>query len=241
MQLSETRPTPVKPPGYRLAVWMIHTFTQLMAKVEVMGTENIPSTGPCIIVANHLGRMDALLVHYLVSRDDVLVMVAEKYRKIPIMRWLVKQTNGIFIERFSADFSGLRVVIRHLRSGGMIAIAPEGTRSQTEALIEGKPGAAYLAARLGVPLLPACVTGSEDRLVNAQLRRLRRPLLKVKFGDPFYLPKLATPPSDEQLKEYTDEIMCHIAALLPARYHGIYAGNPRLQELLGKTHTTESP
>jgi 1-acyl-sn-glycerol-3-phosphate acyltransferase len=126
-----------------------------------------------------------------------------------------------------------------LKEGHVLVIAPEGTRSQTGALIEGRSGASYLAAQSGVPVIPVGIHGSEDQVVGANLRRLRRTTIIARVGKPFQLPPLKRGQREQALQAYTDEIMCQIAALLPPEYRGVYADHPRLMEILdGKSTMT---
>lgn len=217
---------------YRLVRALINLCVRFFTRVEVIGLENVPKEGAFIAASNHLGRLDGVLVYYLLKRDDVVMLVAEKYRKYLLLRWLAKILDATFIDRFNADFSALRRVLSQLKNGGAMVIAPEGTRSRTRALLQGWSGAGYLAARSGVPVIPVAVTGTEDDLVVAQLRRLQRPRLVVRIGKPFSLPPLNNREREKQLREYTDEIMCRIAALLPSDYRGVYAEHPRLRSLL---------
>jgi len=113
-----------------------------------------------------------------------------------------------------------------------LVIAPEGTRSRTGSLIEAKPGVSYLATKLNRPIVPVGITGTEDQALIVNLKKLRRGHITVTAGHPFMLPPLPRENRDEVLKQYTDEIMCHIAALLPEKYRGVYANHPRLKELL---------
>jgi len=205
---------------------------RLVARVEVDGMENLPASGGYIVVANHLGRMDIPLVYDLLDRDDVILLVAEKYRKYGIVRWLVKKVDALWLERFSADLRALRNTLARLKAGGVLVIAPEGTRSPTGALLPGKAGAGYLAAKSGLPLLPVAVTGTEDALVKSQLKRFKRLHIKVRIGTLFQAPALEGRNREAALQEITDEIMCRIAALLPEAYRGVYADHPRLPEFL---------
>ena len=159
-------------------------------------------------------------------------MIADKYQKDLLWRWLGDHLNAIWLDREEVDFSSLREVFRRLKDGGLLGIAPEGTRSKTEALAPGKPGAAYLAARSQVPLIPVGVTGTEDRLVKQKLKRLQRLDITINIGEPFMLPPLPRKNREEFLQESTDEIMCQIAALLPPEYRGVYKDFPRVSELL---------
>jgi 1-acyl-sn-glycerol-3-phosphate acyltransferase len=99
-------------------------------------------------------------------------------------------------------------------------------------LIEGKPGVAYLAARSGFPVVAVAITGTEDKVVLGNLKRLRKSTIILTGGEPFIIPPLPNKNRNEALQKYTDEIMCQIAALLPERYRGVYAEHPRLKELL---------
>jgi 1-acyl-sn-glycerol-3-phosphate acyltransferase len=179
-----------------------------------------------------LGRLDVPLIYNFTDRRDIIMFVAEKYRRSTLVRWLVKQLDAIYVDRYNADFAALREALRRLRSGGIMVLAPEGTRSPTGALIKGRPGVSYLAAKANVPIVPVALTGTEDGYVVSQLRRFRRAQVTIRVGQPFTLPAVRGGNRDEKLQTYTDEIMCRIAALLPLEYRGVYADHPRLQEFL---------
>ncbi|HJZ04391.1 MAG TPA: hypothetical protein VJ327_00830, partial [Patescibacteria group bacterium] len=99
---------------------------------------------------------------------------------------------------------------------------------------EGKPGVAYLAARSGFPVVPVAITGTEDKVILGNLKRLRKSTIILTGGEPFIIPPLPNKNRDEALQNYTDEIMCRIAALLAERYRGVYAEHPRLKEILAE-------
>lgn len=205
---------------------------RLIANLETIGHENIPKTGGCIVASNHLGRLDALLAIILTDRDDVVLMIAEKYQNYAFWRWVAKELDALWLNRYEADFHALRQVHKRLREGELLAMAPEGTRSSSGALIRGKPGAAYLAAKTGVPIVPVALTGTEDSLVKDRLRRFKRLHIRVVAGPAFNLPPMPRQNRDAYLQAQTDEIMCRIAAMLPPEYRGVYANHPRLQQLL---------
>ncbi|MBP1692777.1 MAG: 1-acyl-sn-glycerol-3-phosphate acyltransferase [Chloroflexi bacterium] len=218
--------------GYRLVHRGAKILTVLLARVEVQGWENLPRQGAYIATANHLGRLEIVLVYYLLDREDVILIIAEKYRQSGFWRWLARQVNGIFIDRYNADISALREVIKRLKQGGVLAIAPEGTRSKSGVMLEGHFGAAYLASKSGVPIVPVGVTGSEDEVVLQGFKRLKRARVILKIGKPYTLPPLNNRDRENQLKQSTDEIMCQIAALLPESYWGHYTNFPRVQEII---------
>ena len=211
---------------------LVRLLFNLIAHVDVTGYENLPSQGNFVIATNHLGIVDAPLAFYALDRWDLFVLVGEKWKERLFFRWLGKYFNFIFIDRFNPDIKALRTVMALMDEGKNLVIAPEGTRSRTGALIEGRPGVSYLATRLGQPIVPVAIAGTEDKVIFGNLKRLRRSHIVLKAGPAFTLPPLPRKNRDAALKQYTDEIMCHIAAMLPEKYWGVYANHPRLKELL---------
>jgi len=202
--------------------------------VEVSGFENRPDTQGYVIAANHIGRLDAALPYYVLDRPDIIVIVAEKYQQYVFTRWLTRLVNGIFIDRYNADVSALRQTLRRLQEGGILTMTPEGTRSKSGNLIEAKPGGIYLAWKAGVPILPAAITGTEDAVVKYRLKHFKRLEIKAVAGKPFTLPPVKGKDREAAMQQYTDEVMCRIAALLPEGRRGFYANHPRLKELLAE-------
>ena len=218
--------------------WLIHLLLNLIARVEVSGYEYLPREGNYVVATNHLGIVDVPIGLYALDRWDMFVMIGEKWEKVGLFRWASKYFNLIFIDRFNPDVKTLRKVISLMEQNNILVIAPEGTRSRTGALIEAKPGVSYLAAKLNRPIVPVAITGTEDTTLLANLKRLRRSYITVMAGPAFTLPPLPRENRDEALKQYTDEIMCRIAALLPEKYRGVYANHPRLKELLAEKNSS---
>ncbi len=203
-------------------------FTNLLFQAQVQGVEHVPRQGAFLVVVNHLSLTDPALIMVYCPRQFV-VFAADKWRRVPGIRHLVDAVGGIWVARGEADLSAIKQAVAMLRAGWALGMAPEGTRSKTQALQAGKSGAAYLASRTGVPIVPVALAGTERLSTN--LRRLRRTPVRMVIGRPFRLPALARA-HGEQLDRYTDEIMCRLAALLPPEYRGVYADHPRLRELL---------
>jgi 1-acyl-sn-glycerol-3-phosphate acyltransferase len=213
---------------------LIRFILNLIADIEVFDSSNVPASGGFVIATNHIGILDIAMFHYEFDRYDMFIPVAEKWEKQAWIRWIGKNLNFIFIDRFNADLKTMRKMIGMMESGQSLVIAPEGTRSRTGALIEGKPGVAFLAARSGFPVVPVAITGTEDKVIFGNLKRLKRSHITLTAGTPFTIPPLEKGNRDESLQKATDEIMCQIAAILPEKYRGVYADHPRLKELLAK-------
>ncbi|MBI1792796.1 MAG: 1-acyl-sn-glycerol-3-phosphate acyltransferase [Chloroflexi bacterium] len=212
--------------------WLLRIIVNLIAKVEIHGYENVPESGAFVIATNHLGMLDAGMLFYALNRWDVFIPVAEKWEKNAFLRWAGRYANFIFIDRFNPDLKAMRKIIGLMESGNILVIAPEGTRSRAGSMIEGRPGVSYLAAKLNRPIIPVGLAGTEDNVILSNIKHFRRSHIVVTAGKPFTLPPLPTKERDAELKRFTDEIMCRIAALVPEKYRGVYAQHPRLRELL---------
>jgi len=117
-----------------------HTFLRLVraiarfvlhiiARIEIIGSID-HQTGGFIITGNHIGRLEAFLAMILANRDDIVLILAEKYKKYAIWRYIARKVDAIWINRFDADFSALRAVLKRLEQGEVLAVAPEGTRTR---------------------------------------------------------------------------------------------------------------
>lgn len=218
---------------YKTIRSIVRFIMNIIADVEVVGLEKLPQ-GNVILAANHLGRLDTAVLIYALERDDLIMAVAEKYKDHPIFGAIGRSVNAIWLNRFEADFAALREILARMQKGGLMVIAPEGTRSKTEMLQEGKMGVAFLASKSGFPVMPIALTGTEDRGVIENLKRFRRSKIKAVAGELFYIEIPKGKGREEAMRNATDEIMCQIAAKLPESYRGFYKDYPRVEELLLK-------
>ncbi len=215
---------------YKTIRSLVRFVMNIIADVEVVGMDKLPQ-GNVILAANHLGRLDTAVLIYALEREDLIMAVAEKYKNHPIFGAIGRSVNAIWLNRFEADFAALREILARMQKGGLMVIAPEGTRSKTESLQEGKMGAAFLAGKSGYPVLPIALTGTEDRGIISNLKRFRRSKIKAVAGELFYIEIPKSQGREEAMRNATDEIMCQIAAKLPESYRGFYKDYPRVREL----------
>ena len=184
----------------RFIVLVIRIVIRLIAKVKASGYENLPKTGGFVIAVNHLGILDAPLAYYALNDWNLFIPVAEKFAENPILRWLGKHLNAIFIDRFNPDLKAMREMIKRMEAGQSLIIAPEGTRARDEKMAQGKPGVAYLASKMGWTILPVAIIGSEDRLVIQNLKRLKRTPIQLIAGKAFTLPPFLKEDREEKLQ-----------------------------------------
>ena len=216
----------------RFIVWFIRVVIHLVGKVDASGYENVPEKGGFVIAVNHLGFLDAPMAYYALDNWNLFIPVAEKWEESAILRWLGKHLNAIFIDRFNPDLKAMREMIHRMEQGQTLVIAPEGTRARDEKMAQGKPGVAYLASKMGWTIVPVAISGTEDRIVIQNLKKLKKSSIKLTAGKSFVLPPFPKENREEKLQDYTDEIMCRIAVMLPEHNRGYYAEHPRLKELL---------
>lgn len=205
---------------YRFVRGVIGFLLRLLSRFEIEGLEHVPSQGPYLLLVNHLHWLDppALAVAYP-HRSHLFA--AEKWERHWLLGPLLGSLDAIFVNRGEVDRKALRKAMAILQGGGVLGMAPEGTRSKTGGLQRGRSGAAYMAFRTGARLVPIAITGQEN--VFPALARLRRATVHVVFGPPFEPPPVRGKASSTQVHEFTEEIMYRMAAILPAQYRGVYS------------------
>ncbi len=198
---------------------LARTLIRLLTKAEMRGLEHFPRKGPALIVINHLGDTDiALLLAALPTALDGLGKI--ELHGFPILGTLMDWYGVIWLHRGQPDRRAIRCALDGFGEGRMIAIAPEGRYTLTRGLEEGGAGAAYLAMKANVPIVPIALTGTENNRVYASLRRLRRPRITLTVGQPFHLTEAAD--SLDKIRDGTLQIMQVLASLLPPEYRGAY-------------------
>jgi len=200
---------------------LVRFLIKHLTHTEFIHPENIPAEGAVILATNHMSHMDTPVLFVNPRRPDITALVTTKYQEKPFIRWFTKVAEGIWINRDIADFSAIRKASEVLAKGRALGIAPEGTRSQTGQMQEGKPGTVMLALKTGAPIVPVALTGTEDAL--EKLMHLRRPHITATFGEPFTLPEFQPHHRSEVLQRWTGILMRKIAAMLPEKYRGIYS------------------
>jgi 1-acyl-sn-glycerol-3-phosphate acyltransferase len=190
----------------------------------VVGRENIPRRGPCLFIFNQVSNFDTPLLSTLFRRTDATGLVAADYRARLFERLMVEAGGGTWIRRGASDRQALQTALDCLASGWIVGISPEGRRSPTGALIRAQPGAAFLAARAQVPILPIAITNTKQ--LAAALKRGRRIAIGIRIGEPFDLPPLTGLAQKQRLQSHSAMMMARLAALLPPEYRGVYAEHP---------------
>jgi 1-acyl-sn-glycerol-3-phosphate acyltransferase len=173
---------------YHLFKWSVVSpllYTYLRGRVY--GVEHVPKTGPLVIVSNHASHFDPPLLSCAVERP-VAYMAKEELFQVPVLGSAIQWYGAYPVKRGSADRSAIRAALSKLGENWAVGIFPSGTRTEDARIHNPKLGAAMIAAKCQVPLLPVSLWGTEKIL------RSDRPLpcstpVTIRIGKPLQPPQ----------------------------------------------------
>ena len=215
----------------RFRRWLLRTtfrpVFRILCDVEIIGRENIPVTGPYIVANNHISLFEPPFILTFWPFPLEAVSGADVFDR-PGQKIMVKAYGAIPVHRNEYDRAVIDNMLDQLDQGKSLLIAPEGGRSHSIGMRRAQPGVAYIMDKANVPVLPVGIIGSSDELLVQGLRG-EKPLLQMSVGKAFDLPRVAGKGKArrQSRQDNADTVMKHIAALLPKKYHGVYA-NPDL-------------
>jgi 1-acyl-sn-glycerol-3-phosphate acyltransferase len=204
---------------YRVLYKLVCSYYAIFSRLRVIGRENVPRSGPVIIVANHLAMADPPLLAVCLGRR-VNFMAKQQLFRFPGFRWLLRRLGAFPVYRGRLDMASMRWVHGVLKKGGAVVIFPEGMRSRDGKLHPAYRGVAAIAARAKAPVLPVGIIGTEK--LERPWRFGLRPEITVRVGEPFILSRDGHKPGRHELAELTTGMMENIARLLPPEYRGKY-------------------
>ena len=189
---------------------------------KASGTKNIPHKGPVILVANHLSMLDPLMIALSTPGRRICYVAKEELFSIPGLVIILKLFGSVSIKRGTPDRRALEQSLRILKSGRVLGMFPEGTRSQAGELQEGQRGAALLALHSGAPVVPVGITGTKAVFEGGKKWPRRSAPVQVTVGLPIYLAHGPGAIRRHELEEATGTIMRALADLLPEEQRGWY-------------------
>jgi len=204
----------------------IRSITRVICNVDDGELVNVPEKGPLIIASNHINFIEVpLLYTHLQPRNITGFAKAETWDN-PAMAFLFDLWDAIPLQRGEADAKAIRRALEALQNGRILAVAPEGTRSQHGKLQRGLPGIVMLAHHSRAPILPLVYYGGEKLRDN--VNHLRRTDFHIKVGKTFTLLFPESKIDRETRRAMVDEIMYQLASLLPDEYRGYYSDLSKL-------------
>lgn len=229
LSIDVTRGTLRGRPFRLLRAVVLRLLTPIL-RLSIEGLEHVPPEGAILVVSNHLHNADPILLAIAFPRPLHFMAKKELFRIRPL-GWAMRRVGTFPVDRGKADRAALRHAELVLAQGVAVAMFPEGTRSTTGTLGPAHPGAALLAVRTQVPVLPVTIVGSE-RLPFAGAKQspghghpaeaAAPRSLTIRIGRPF----VPTPSTDNRrlsLSVVSHDVMSRLADLLPPEYRGPYA------------------
>jgi len=209
---------------------IVNKYFKKYANIKVEGFEKIEDVeSPVIFICNHLSNADGLVLDKILKEKfDPTFVAGVKLSNDPITRLGTMIIKNVGIKPNSADKEAITKMVKLVRGGENLMIFPEGTRSRTGAMIEGKKGILLIARLTKAKIIPIGMTGTEILLPinkNGDMggEKFNYSDININFGEPLSLPAKE---KDEDKHEYDDRcmeyIMKSIANLLPEKYRGIY-------------------
>ena len=184
---------------------LICTFVlKNLRRWQVQGRDNLPTEGGFLVVSNHTSYWDPVAVGCAINPRIHYMAKAELFR-IPILRNLITAFGAFPVHREKADRQAIRTALKLLEEGKVVGIFPEGTRSHSGKLLQPNLGAAMLAVKAQVPVIPIAILGSKGFLGG----------LKLRIGKPIYLENRQEGQTSKQIVEAgTEKIMSEIFSLM---------------------------
>lgn len=210
--LSKSYHAPIQVTPFRkILIFIITPLLKLLINTSVRGVENLPATGGAIVVCNHISSLDAFALQLALPRPIYFMGKAENFKN-PFIRFFLYQIGAFPVERGTYDRGALDQAQRILKSGELLGMFPEGTRTHGRGLIEAKGGAAILAIKMNSPIVPVALAGTQEVMKKG----LKRAEVTVTVCSPVFPDKELTPIA------LTQKYMQIIADSLPPALRGIY-------------------
>jgi 1-acyl-sn-glycerol-3-phosphate acyltransferase len=215
----------------RLLSWFCHIFLRPIVKSlfikEVKGWENIPKEN-FILAANHQSHLDQIITGYVcVPRSFTYIGQTDRYTGFDrlLLNILYFIAGVIRVNRKDPESRkrAKEEAIERLKKGECLIIYPEGTRTRTGKIQEGKLGVAKIFLKTGVPILPVGIVGAFELMPPGKAFPKIKQIIKINIGKPLFFEKElqkvkeikeSSPEYEEILKEITDKVMGEIATLV---------------------------
>lgn len=193
---------------YGFARGAVKFICNLLFRIKIEGIENLPQSGAYVVCANHKSNLDPPMLGACMP-VQLRFMAKEELFKNKLFGGLLRALGAFPIKRGKSDVGALRAAMKMLASGERVVVFPEGGRSLNDHLKKGKSGAALIAVKAGVNILPIGIDG-KYRLFSKIVVRIGEIISLEKYFDEKV--------ESETLQEITDkDIMPAISQLSGVR------------------------
>ncbi|QCS48222.1 1-acyl-sn-glycerol-3-phosphate acyltransferase [Picosynechococcus sp. PCC 11901] len=191
---------------YRAFKWgFVNPVFRTYFRGRVYGVEHVPREGPFIAVSNHASNFDPPILSNCLCRP-VAFMAKEELFQVPILKQAIALYGAYPVKRGAGDRGAIRAAIKALEQGWGVGIFLQGTRTPEGTITDPKPGAALIAAKAQVPLLPISLWGTEKILVKGKKMPQSVPLT-VRIGEAIAPPPAVKKESLNQVTQTCTEVI----------------------------------
>lgn len=180
-------------------------------EVRVHGVDNVPTRGPVIFAANHMGVADGPILATFGPRPVHALTKIEMFDSR--LAWVLRGAGQIPVDRFHTDPAAVKTCLRVLRDGGAVGIFPEGRRGGGD-LERFHRGAAYFGLASGAPIVPVIFLGTREPGGHTESLPARRGTVDMLFGTPYSLPATPWPRTREQVGHASALLREHLLTTL---------------------------
>lgn len=212
----------------RFGRFFVNSQIKKHAKLNVKGIENLNCEfkRPYLFVCNHLSNSDGLILNKVLEKENITFVAGKKLGANAYTNLGFKIVKSITISPNSPDREAIKKVVNAVKEGNSILVFPEGTRSRTSKMIEGKKGILLFAKMTNAPIVPIGIWGTEKFMPIQQdmgKEGFFDADINVNVGKPFELHKRKDgEPKLEWETNALNQVMMSIAELLPKEYRGFY-------------------
>lgn len=194
-----------------------------LARVKIMGKENIPYGRPYVVAMNHVSIFDPPFIAAFWPEELEIIGAIDVFEK-PGQGQLLRLYGVVPVHRGDYDRPLLTKIISMIKAGRPLLIAPEGGRSHDTAMRRAKPGIAYIVEKTEVPVLPVGLVGTTEDFWQ-RAKRGEKPLVEMRIGKLITLPPITSKGVEKHAARQSnaDLVMSYLAGLLPEEYRGAYA------------------
>lgn len=194
----------------------------LLARINIVGKENIPDGKPYVVAMNHVSIFDPPFVAAFWPEQLEIIGAIDVFGK-PGQGQLLRLYGVIPVHRGDYDRTLLTKIIAILKSGVPLLISPEGARSHVPGMQRAKPGIAYIVEQTGALVLPVGLVGTTEDFWH-RASRGKKPVLEMHVGKPITLPPITAKGIEKHAarQQNADLVMSYLAGLLPLEYRGVY-------------------
>jgi 1-acyl-sn-glycerol-3-phosphate acyltransferase len=199
---------------YDICYWLLRWMFRVFFRLKVIGTENVPRTGPVILASNHVSYLDPLFLGVSLPRR-LNYLAKEELFRTPLSAWFLNKLQAFPVSREKVSASSVRKSFQLVNQGKALLLFPEGTRGDGKDLLKGKRGIGIIAEKSKAAIVPAYLHGPEKILPRGS-NRLHFHEVSVCFGPPLFLSLASVKWGEEKERGYeevAERVMSEIANL----------------------------